>query len=470
MDGSLSARLTDGQNTLANPASEKLPTELLAEIFKQARPDDKSDAYTNNHPTALAGVCRQWRGAALSTAALWSSIFIIENSAEERKAARINLERSGETAPLFLTWFSMAEQFDADPQNVMNEFIIPYCNRWQRITLFTNEGDLADKLNAVMRTLDFEVLQDLEIFCTSSRLSPSGPTLCLSAPLLHRCRLMEVPSLPPLPSNLVVLDCQLTMGRERFNLDPLLEFLPHVAHSLEHLRFGLPIPDVSATPRQLRITLQNLKTLLICNSHNIMKHILAPNLTYFDASYYIEPDMQEVARMFYGFTAPKLQSIRFSDTPLRPLLNLNHLPSMFPQLKSVVFKGCGDESAFINFLEPPKDQEAENPFPKLEELAISNLADWTSLQAAIEKRLENGDQSLRMIHLPKGDETGPIMGQLTNWLPKQGIEPVLYEPRQLRMPTPPEFQDDFFDEESHLFAMIRERLEDEMEGIEEDDN
>ena len=472
--------MTDGQNALANSPFGKLSTELLIKILERARPDDIFDVYkkkysiqndptqeyqaqeypTQKYPTLLALVCRSWREVVLGVPTFWSNIYIVENCAKEMKAARINLRHSGTTVPLFLTWFSMAVQFDAEPQQVIDEFVIPYRDRWQRITLHTDEDNLADNLHVAMASIDFRVLQVLEIRCASSKSPPSGPALCHSAPLLRLCRLYYIPSLPPIPSNLVVLDY--AQGAP-LDLDPLLEFLHHVAHSLEHLRFISPTSNVSVTPREFRVTLQNLKTLLIEDSHDIMEHILAPNLTYFSVRYRIAPAMQKVANMFHGFEAPKLQSIRFSGTPLQPLLRSCHFPSTFPLLKSAVFEGCGDESAIIKFLEPSENQKAENAFPELEELAISNLADPTSLQAAIEKRLKNGGKSLRMIHLPEGDET---------------------RSRQLCMPIPPELQDDFFNEDLDLFDVIREWFECEegdggdemmergeeemMEGIEED--
>ena len=405
---------------------------------------------------------------ALDAPTLWSNIYIMKNYTEETKAAaRINLERS-KTCPLFLTWLSIEGQTNAEAQEVIDDLVIAYANRWQRITLIANGEEVADALHAVMEPLDFQILRDVEIYCLSSKLSLSGPTLCRSAPFLRRCRLHHVPSLPPLPSNLVVLDYMLTMlGKEPFSLDPLLDFLPHVAHSLEHLRFGSPTSNISVTPRKPKIPLPNLKSLLVKDSHNIMEHILAPNLTYFAALYLFKPDARKVAEMFRGFSAPKLRSIRFRRTPLLPLLALHDLPSMFPQLESVMFADCTDESAFIDLLEPPRPEKTSSlqktakyppnhrnvggPFPSLKELAISDLGNWTSLQAAIEKRLKDGDKSLRMIHLPKGEETEPITRHLTRWLPKQGIEFALYEPKQLCMSTPPGFQDDFCNEESRLF-------------------
>jgi len=46
------------------------------------------------------------------------------------------------------------------------------------------------------------------------------------------------------------------------------------------------------------------------------------------------------------------------------------------------------------------------------------------------------------------------MQHLTQWLPKQGIELVLYEPGGLVISTPREFQDDFCNEELGLFREI----------------
>ena len=464
--GPLSVRSTDGDNAQTNSAFDKLPPELLVEIFKHARTDGIRDVYVQKYPTPLTQVCRYWRSVALDAPTLWSNIYIMKHYTEEtREAAHINLERS-KICPLFLTWFSNQWQFTAEAQEVIDDLIIPYANRWQRITLIASGEEVADALVAAMGPLDFEILQDLEI----SRLSPraSGLTLCRSAPLLRRCRLSHVPSLPPLPLNLVVLDCEFTIpGSEPFNLDPWLEFLPHVAHSLEHLRFGPPASDVSVTPRESRVTLPNLKSLLVRDSHCIMDHILTPNLTYFAAFHPFEPDARKVAEMFHGFFAPKLQSVRFGQTPLLPLLTSQDLPSMFPELETVVFEGCDDESAFINLLEPPqppsvrratkyppKHQNVENPFPKLKELAISELANWTSLQAAIENRRKNGDKTFRTVHLPKEGVIGNLMQYLTRWLPKQGVKLALYEPGELVASTPPGFQDDFCNEEFRLFHEI----------------
>ena len=223
---------------------------------------------------------------------------------ETREAARISLGRS-KTCPLFLTWFSKEGQTDAEAREVIDDLIIPHANRWKRITLIANVEEVPDALLTAMGPLDFQILQDLEI----SRLSPrlSWLTLGRNAPLLRRCQLRHISSLPLTPSNLVVFDCLFVLlEEETFNLDPLLEFLPHVAHSLEHLRFGPPASDILVTPRKSRITLQNLVSLLVKDSDDIMEHIFTPNLAFLAASYPFNPDARKNSREVPWFFCSKV--------------------------------------------------------------------------------------------------------------------------------------------------------------------
>ena len=471
---SLSVRLADDKNPLADFKFDQLPTELLVKIFHHARPDTIHDAYNEkyHYPVPLSHVCRHWRSVALDAPPLWASVRILEYHTEEtREAARIYLERS-KTCPIFLTWFTEPDHFHTDVPGVIENLIIPGVERWQRITLIAGSKTVPDALLAAIAPLDFPILQDIEISCVpfAEPFSPK-PALCHNAPLLRRCRFRDIPSLPPFPSNLAVLDCVfLAFGSKEFDLNPLLEFLPHVAHSLEHLRFGPPpTSEVRFTPRTSKIVLENLKSLLITDSHVIMDHILAPNLTYFVAFHPPVSNAREAAQMFGGFSAPKLQAIQFHKTPLLPFLTTHNLPSMFPQLQSVLLSGCEDESAFASLLEPPqlekppslqdpsgyppKHREVENPFPHLKKLTISDMSAWTSFQAAIEKRFKNGDSSLRKIQLPREDAPEAIMRHLRRWIPAQGIELVLYKSRDLPRSTP-EFQDEFCDEENRLFFEI----------------
>ena len=426
---------------------------------------------------------------ALDAPTLWTSISITEYHTEgAREAVRTYLDRS-KTCPIFLTWFSKHEHPSGSTRAVIENLIIPRAERWQRITLISGTDFAPVALLIAMASFDFTVLQDIEISSLLENLPPIKPNfLCRSAPLLRRCRLRGGLSLPSLPSNLVVLDyvCS-ALGRMELNLDPLLEFLPHVSHSLEHLRFGPP-SEARSTPRTSKIPLENLKSLLLENSHAIMNHILTPNLAYFAASHPHGVDARAAAEMFEGFSAPMLKSIQFHDIPLQPVLASHYLPSIFPQLESVVLFGCSDQSAFVDLLEPPKPKnpsslqqaskhppnhrKVENPFPSLKELTISDVRIWTSLQATIKNRLKNGDKSLRKIWLPKGELTKTVL-DLHQWLTAQGIELVLYKPEELST-SAPVFQDYFCDKEKSIFLEVMDESDWEAdngyEDWEEDDN
>jgi hypothetical protein len=131
---------------------------------------------------------------------------------------------------------------DQSVPGVIENLVIPGAERWQRITLIAGDNMVPDTLLAAMEPLDFPILQDVEI-SGASLAGPSLPKYALrhSAPLLRRCRFRDVPFVPSLPSNLAVLDCVFAeFGLMQFDLEPWLELLPHVAHSLEHLRFGPP--------------------------------------------------------------------------------------------------------------------------------------------------------------------------------------------------------------------------------------
>ena len=429
--------------------------ELLLEIFKYTHFGSRGHVY----PVALTQVCHRWRTAVLGAPEIWANIRITRGYSTEGIKAIIHtcLERS-KTCPLALTWFWRWRTDDVKIiQVVIDHLIIPSAERMQRMTVLIDDcGQInIGAFFTAIESLNFPILRDVEIFCWGSSLLTYK--LGRSAPLLRRCRFYSPYLLPPLPSHLVILDYSFTQ-QTTINIDSLLEFLPRVTHSLEHLRFRPPVPNIQFTPGRPKINLQNLKSLLVEKSHIIMDHILVPNLIYFAGLCLLYED-GEVEKMFDDFSAPKLQSIRFYETPLLRLLARHEVPTMFPQLESVALLRCIDESAFIRLLEPPEPEEPlslgkalENPFPTLKSLAISDTENRIPLQAMIKKRLENGDKSLRKILLPHGWDVVPDADYVgvARWLPKQGIEHVEYEPTwalQTILPAPPEFQDDFWEGE-----------------------
>ena len=417
--------------TLSDPGIDKLPKEVLVEIFKQTHQTKKEHVHCI-YLAVLARVCSHWRTVALGTPTLWADILITDYEEKAAAHAHAHLERS-KTGPLFLTLFAFT---GADAREMIEDLIIKYAERWRGVTLITNSEKVVDVLlTAMSGSLSFPDLRDVEI-SLYSKYSPSKPILCQNAPSLRRCRLHNITSFPPLPSNLVVLEYICTeSSKAPSSLDSLLKFLPHVASSLEHLRFKSCCIEGPAILCESKILLRNLKSLLIEEAHIIMNYIHTPNLTYFSAQYAYCRIAEVVAKMFDDFTAPKLQSLRFCRAPLKPLLTSLNIPSMFPQLESVMFAQCKNEAEFIQLLEPSEpEKQAENPFPKLKELAISSMENWAPLKAAIEKRIKNGGNSLQKIGLPKPDFTGA----------DTGVKLILYNPGKWWESIPPKFQDDFY--------------------------
>lgn len=408
------------------------------------------------YPLALAQVCRLWRRVVLGTPSLWANVNIVGFGIDKSKSkalVRAYLDRS-KLCPLFLTWFS-DEPSLADAQTVVDELIMPSAERLKRITLFACGGDAPKALLTAMGTRDFPILRDVEITTSCLQVSLLDFTGCKHAPLLHRWKIENVLSRPSLPSNLVVLDYQFTMWDSGpIRLDPLIEVLPHVAHSLEHLRFVTPRLHVSVTPcrsNRSRIPLQNLKSLLVLGSHAVMDHILTPNLTYLAVNQEKNIDVLKVAKMFDGFSAPKLQTLKLYQTPLLPLITRHNLPSKFPQLESVAVVDCTDESALISLLVPPEQEgpgseywPKRHRFPKLNEvtMSMSDQTDLAPLQAAVNWS-ERADR-----------DTCNFTDYLTRRFSEWGIKFIPDKCLDLEIPAPAEFQDEFHDRDYEFFDVI----------------
>jgi hypothetical protein len=465
----LTSLLADGKNYWADFPFDKLPLEVFVGLLKYTRLSIKrahrKKLGVYHYPVALTHVCRSWREAVLGTPGFWTNILIQHNTAGEKAAVRAYLERS-KMCPLSLTWFSH-RQPDTNAQGLIDNLIVPaLAERWQRITLISYDGGTVDKLLAAMGALDFPILLDIEvplIFQHLMALAPPGLT-CRNAPLLRRCRLTDSLSFPPIPSNLVVLDYELRPWvSSRINLSPLFKFLPHVAHSLEHLRIRSTwsLHLESDTPRRPRIPLPNLKSLVVVDSQIVVDRILTPNLTNLIVTYhYPNKNAQEVVEMFDGFSAPKLQSLQFYQTPLLPLLTSHHLPSMFPQLESVSLIDCFDEPAFISLLElqkplslqvpeESKHLQGRYPFPELKELTMSTPVSKhpISFEAVI---------SLKAAIQCADLDTPSFIQHLTRLLCKRGIKLILSKCREWPIfGKPPEFQDEFLNECLYRFELFQ---------------
>ena len=473
------------QNPLAGFPFDELPRELLLEIFKNAYPDNVYYGHRLRqrfvYPANLAQVCKYWRRLALEERSLWKNIYLMDSMYEYEMGAatRTYLERS-KNLPLFLTWFSYRRRTRF---GVIKKLITSCAARLQRITVFVCNRDVLGKLTTEMGSLSFPFLQDFEISYMGNRSLPSSFTLYLEAPHLRRCKLDRVPFFQLPMSNLVVFDYAMEVCETRgpVDLNPLLEFFPRVAHSLEHVRIKAHPTNVYVyTLNRPKIALQKLKSLIVQNSYIFMRHLLTPGLTYLKVSFSKShlTNGKEVAEMFNDFSAPELRSIRFRRVPLLPLPASQNIPLMFPQLEFCAIVKC-DMSAFLPLLEPleqkespfsqevserpQKTQQAENPFPKLKELMIVGETSLTALQATIDKRIENGGKSLQKIYLECWDFPRPPGRRHTRataqHLGQQGIDlQVLNCGDKLpeTMTTPLAFQDHFFKDERGFFNDILE--------------
>ncbi|KIM39218.1 hypothetical protein M413DRAFT_29402 [Hebeloma cylindrosporum] len=108
----------------APDVTEKLPVEIICEIFKKfiednSQPkDDMPDKLCKPHfchsdPTVLGRICSRWRAAAISLRELWSNICIHNPKSSQIPLVNLRLERSA-NSPLCLTFDYNLKEDDID--------------------------------------------------------------------------------------------------------------------------------------------------------------------------------------------------------------------------------------------------------------------------------------------------------------------------------------------------------------------
>ncbi|KAK7014310.1 F-box domain-containing protein [Favolaschia claudopus] len=144
-----------------HPPILNLPPEILSEIFLHFLPPypDSPPFIGRSSPTCLILVCREWNSIAISTPALWRALQLGFNpcSLPWRKGgialAQLWLDRSG-CLPLSIHASDMESQ-DVFP---IFDVLVPYCHRWEHLTLAINEYDnlhaMAGLSMPLLRTLD----------------------------------------------------------------------------------------------------------------------------------------------------------------------------------------------------------------------------------------------------------------------------------------------------------------------------
>ncbi|KAJ7685710.1 hypothetical protein DFH06DRAFT_49354 [Mycena polygramma] len=209
--GHLSSRQPEYQNqyTLVNTEGRlrfaavprhtfELPPEILADIFLHCLPEAPGSMFPSFHesyesmlpslttaPLVFCGVCRRWRGVAITTSALWSSLFI-----DFDKMSKKGVHRRG-MVEMYLTWLSRArsaplslilrqeKELQGEDKELLIRSIVELSGQWRSLELDAGQ-DVASLMFCTART--YTLLEDLNIS------SPDG----LAISIFHAPKLREV--------------------------------------------------------------------------------------------------------------------------------------------------------------------------------------------------------------------------------------------------------------------------------------
>ncbi|KAJ7679141.1 hypothetical protein DFH06DRAFT_1032794, partial [Mycena polygramma] len=153
---------------LMTPAIQRLPTEILSEIFLYC--STKQDGC---RPRLVATVCSWWRQVALSTSKLWCNIHLRQEEIEEESLnalLKLQLERSGQ-GPLFVLFWE-----DRDAPSIL-ALLLSVSHRWESLDLDILNPSQHAQLRAASSS-HFPILKRLTI-----RVVPSFDLGNLSRPL-----------------------------------------------------------------------------------------------------------------------------------------------------------------------------------------------------------------------------------------------------------------------------------------------
>ncbi|KAJ7757768.1 hypothetical protein DFH07DRAFT_819276 [Mycena maculata] len=165
------------------PAMRRLPSEIFSEIFIHCLGEEDGCK-----PRVVAGVCKRWRGVALSTPRLWCRIYLHEEEIRAQSLyslVSLQLERSGQV-PL-----SVVFSDPSDDTSILR-LLLTSSHRWQSLDL-----DLAFRQHEVIRASpnSFPMLKHL-IICITPSLDLGN--LSRSLPVLEELTLSWPPSpIPP---------------------------------------------------------------------------------------------------------------------------------------------------------------------------------------------------------------------------------------------------------------------------------
>ena len=159
----------------------KLPTELLCDIFSKFLEDDREfpdyapamgplvSLHTRADPTILGQVCSWWRNVALSTPALWTNIFILEPKGTQIFRTRLWLERAGNHPLNIAIEDRRSVGYNLAPLDQILTALTSRQQLWRRVNFFIPSDALKSLLVAITnQPPDFRNLESASL-CIGSQ-------------------------------------------------------------------------------------------------------------------------------------------------------------------------------------------------------------------------------------------------------------------------------------------------------------
>ncbi|KAJ7347855.1 hypothetical protein DFH08DRAFT_936609 [Mycena albidolilacea] len=356
-------RLQLGRRGLSAPIRH-VPFEVLTRVFALCAPVPYQeleyvrpfDLVAQKHLLHLAGVCSRWRGIALGTPTLWSTIFLnqlwsggLHRDTDMTIAMRllqICLERSGK-APLTVYLYG----YTHEPALRM---LVAHCERWKTLDIWSSQSTL----QSISAVTSLPILENLKVLCCDFNYNTTSPErkfeMFRIVPRLQALEIdvaaVSVITIPPLSRLRKVSLLQIQPDE----IAPALAIMPSIPENTHFTLEPLFVPETSS----------NVASLCIAFHGEFL---------------YSEPAFQAILPQV---TFPRLRALAFEtkDLPLVWLpTDCGQFITRHPHLRSLSLSQIS--------IEPDDLLHALEQLPSLEELAISDFS------------IDNGREYARVEHV-----------------------------------------------------------------------
>jgi len=271
---------------LGPPAINRLPTELLLQIFTLCIPDPK---FPEKPLHRIVGVSRRWRDVVWNNASFWTSIKVTQMHRE--KSLKKQLKKSRKAfLDIWIEDWDYDEKDDVDDKfQALLAAIVPHANRWRSLTIHSHRmpTEYVESILAELNHLSVTSLREFSIIGNPSD-DPPGPypdflsptcTLALQhltlEPSFQLDTFMALPTLKTL---------HLTFAEEN-HFPPVISMLTP-AHSLTSLVLDGDSTRWSLKRNDLHLPLLEHLTLNLNNPVPFLEAIVASKLRYFRCWFY----------------------------------------------------------------------------------------------------------------------------------------------------------------------------------------